>query len=561
MMGTRLLSPPAARRMAAGALLLAATVPAGAQSDLYTYGPDLSFAALGTAVDGGADLDGDGLADVLVGAPSDGTLVFQGGAVHAVAGVTGLKLAKLTAGIQYGNLGASVAFVGDIDLDGVPDFATGAPHATGSGPGASIVTAWSGASFAIRWQVSGGGGDALGCAVAAAGDVNLDGYPDIAAGASSDAVGGVKTGRVFVYSGFDGSVLRQFDGGAQGDAFGFSVAGAGDVDLDGWPDLLVGAPKVDGVGGDAGMARLYSGATGLPLLEFWGDATSDLLGWAVAGPGDTDGDGHPDLLVGVRWDDVAGTNSGSAQLYSGASGALLCTMTSDDGSDLAGTSVAGAGDLDADGLADVLVGIPSDESQGNYTGAMRAFSGTSGALLFTRYGLTKNTGFGQSVAGLGDVDADGAPDIGIGGPASSAGGKLWVLSSADCSSITEYGSGCPGSGGFIPLLRLTGCATAGSSIGLSLSDALGGSLAIIFLGPQPVSIPIKGGCTALVDPLPGHLTLLLSGAGAGKGSSVHVGVLPAGVAPGSSVALQALVIDPGVPSRISTSNGVHLVLP
>ncbi len=561
MPGPRILSLAAAPRSAALALLLAAAVPAGAQSDLYTYGPDMDFAYLGADVDGGADLDGDGLPDVLAGAPSDGTLVNRGGAVHAVAGITGLQLAKLTGANKDGGLGTSVAFVGDVDLDGVADFAAGAPHATGTGSHPSLVTLFSGASFTIRWQVTGGAGDALGCAVAAAGDVNLDGYPDVAAGASNDAVGGVNTGRAFVFSGFDGTLLRQFDGEAQGDAFGFSVASAGDVNLDGWPDLLVGAPKVEGVGGDAGMARLYSGATGQPLLGFWGDSTSDLLGWSVAGPGDTDGDGHPDLLVGVRLDDVAGTNSGSALLLSGASGALLHTFSSDDGGDLCGTSVAGAGDLDADGLADVLVGIPSDESQGPYTGAVRAFSGASGALLFTRLGAAKNHGFGESVAGLGDVDADGAPDLGIGAPVHNSGGKLWVVSSADCSAIAEYGSGCPGSGGFVPHLRLTGCATAGSSVGLTLSGALGSSLALVFVGPQPVSIPIQGGCTALVDPLPGELVLVLSGAGAGMGSGVHVGVLPTETAPGTSLALQALVLDPGVPSGLSTSNGVHVVLP
>lgn len=550
-----------ASRGLAFALTLAAAPPAVGQSDLYTYGPDVMFAFLGGDLDGGADVDLDGLPDVLAGAPLDDTLANSAGAVHVVSGMTGLRLAKLPGSTKDGGLGTSVAFVGDVDLDGVADFAAGAPYDTSAGLAASRVLVSSGADFTLHWQVWGGTGDNLGCAVAAAGDVNLDGIPDILAGAKTKVSGGVAKGRVFVLSGADGSELRTFDGDGQGEEFGFSVACVGDVNLDGWPDHLVGAPKSDSAGADAGRALVFSGATGQPMFGFWGDTAGDQLGWSVAGAGDTNGDGHPDLLIGARLDDVAGSNSGSAFLYSGASGALLHAFNGVAEGNLCGTSVAGPGDLDADGLADVLLGCPGSQSVATQTGVARAFSGSSGSLLFTCPGDAGKGFFGLCVAGLGDVDADGVADFSVSAPTYDGGGKLWVVSAADCSGITKYGIGCLGSGGFIPHLQLTGCATAGGSVGLTLSGALGGSLAVVFVGLQPASIPIKGGCTALVDPLPGELVLQLAGVGPGNGQATHVGEMPPGTAAGTSLALQALVIDPGVPSRYSTSNGVHVVLP
>ncbi|MDA0668050.1 MAG: hypothetical protein O3A50_09780, partial [Planctomycetota bacterium] len=160
--------------------------------------------------------------------------------------------------------------------------------------------------------------------------------------------------------------LWQFDGQASYDLLGFSVSGAGDVDGDGFDDLIVGALWADPGGlTEAGSAFVYSGATGSLIWQFDGQASADQLGRSVSGAGDVDGDGFDDVIVGAHGADPGGlSDAGSAFVYSGATGSLIWQFDGQASSDILGISVSGAGDVDGDGFDDVIVGAPSADPGG-----------------------------------------------------------------------------------------------------------------------------------------------------------------------------------------------------
>src|SRR5215510_13005486 len=149
-------------------------------------------------------------------------------------------------------------------------------------------------------------GDQLGVAVAGAGDVNGDGFADVIAGATDGVGNGDEPGTAIVYSGLDGAVLYRFVGDFDGDAFGTAVAGAGDVDRDGFDDVIVGARYDDHTAIFSGAVKVYSGKTGAVLHAFYGDGEGDRLGYSVAGAGDVNGDGFADIVAGAVFDNNNG---------------------------------------------------------------------------------------------------------------------------------------------------------------------------------------------------------------------------------------------------------------
>jgi len=261
-----------------------------------------------------------------------------------------------------------------------------------------------------------------GYVVRAAGDVNDDGFGDLIVGVPLGTKKGRPHGSARIVSGKDASVLHVLEGRDSSPEFGSSVDGAGDVNGDGLDDVIVGDP------GDprGGAAWIFSGKTGEVLEVLRPRRKGTRFGASVAGAGDVDQDALADVIVGAPDDEPNGPKSGSASLFKGKNGALILTLSGHRPGDQYGTSVAGAGDVNGDVFADVIVGAPQILSAGD--GYAEVLSGHGGAVLHTVVGRRDLRSFGSAVRGAGDVDADGLADFVIAAPDARGGGKVLVVS-------------------------------------------------------------------------------------------------------------------------------------
>lgn len=232
-------------------------------------------------------------------------------------------------------------------------------------------------------------------------------------------------------------VLQQVHGDSGNDLCGYSVGAAGDVDHDGRRDFMVGAPW-DGVA-KTGSARLISGRTGAVLATWTGDSAGDEFGTSVAGLGDVDQDGTADVVVGSHLNDVGAADTGSAYVYSGASGAPLYAFHGAHPDDNLGACVADAGDFDSDGAADFIVASHHYSQTFHHAGAVFVRSGATGGLLLAVFGAAVDQDVGHSVAVTGDVDLDGHVDLLIGAHGFAAGaGAAFVVSGATAAVIHTF---------------------------------------------------------------------------------------------------------------------------
>jgi len=206
-------------------------------------------------------------------------------------------------------IGFTVSGIPDVNGDGDDDVILGGPVAGGPIAGSTALV-FSGTDRTVLVNATAGLFDSIVFGVDNAGDVNGDGVADIVAGAPT-ANGNF--GLVRVFSGADGSVLLEFNGDAAGDLLGFSVSGAGDVDDDGQPDVIVGA---------ASFIRILSGADGSTLFQFAGEVDRG----GVSGAGDVNGDGHDDVIVGER---ALATPPQTARVLSGADGSTIFEFEND----------------------------------------------------------------------------------------------------------------------------------------------------------------------------------------------------------------------------------------
>jgi hypothetical protein len=182
------------------------------------------------------------------------------------------------------------------------------------------------------------------------------------------------------------------------------VAHAGDVDGDGSSDLLVGSPGADRVAQNAGLARLFSGATGLVLQNFMGASAGDNFGSALAGGFDVTKDGTPDLFVGAPAADPVGAGSGQVRVFSGADASLYAILDSAVPGARFGGSLAGGGDLNGDGTPELLIGAYGEDSgAGAFAGAVHALTFSVVPVYVNNYCVsTPNTaGPGAFISNLG----------------------------------------------------------------------------------------------------------------------------------------------------------------
>lgn len=366
------------------------------------------------AVAGPVDLNGDGTGDWLVGAAGTG----EGGVVWVLSGADGALLSTLRGRTRGADFGTSLAL--PVVAGGArPLFAVGATQNEAPYHRRGSVELRAFEAEEPLWRLEGDElGDLFGLCLAALGDVDGDGRGDLLVGTHQIHNGGV--GLAAVHSGLDGARLRIFRGERVDDHFGQSVGAAGDVDADGRVDLIVGIPGSDEHGIDSGAAVVFSGATGERLHLFPGFASWDRAGVAVAGAGDVDGDGHADLLVGAPMHSSVGPDVGLVTAFSGRKGGLLYAVHGVDPGGRFGSRVRLVGDLDGDGLADVA----AMTAEGRHA---LVFSSVTGAPLLT----LRSPGGGLDLRDGGDLDGDGRPDLIVGATSPTAGGPpglAWLAS-------------------------------------------------------------------------------------------------------------------------------------
>jgi FG-GAP-like repeat/FG-GAP repeat len=382
------------------------TVPARSLTPSRTWGANL-------------DLNGDGFADLAVA-----TLAASGatGTVRVFYGTaTGFEAAASTelTGLvtQSGSYTAAPVPVpaGDLNGDGFADLAVGLPAAL-NGDGQVLVYLGSPRGISTRpdadLRSTEGHNGRFGASLAGVGDIEGDGYGDLAIGAPRAAAASATdtsvAGRVYTFHGLPNGIRYTPTTTITGPAgprgeFGAAVAGAGDVNSDRFPDLVVGAPG-------AGRAYVFRGtALGLiatPIATF-DDAATANFGAMVGSAGDVDADDHADVFVAGGGSDgrVVVRPAGSNGMFMGAPVVLR-------GSGPVGA--VAATDFNADGYSDVVFGVPSANSALLHAGSATGLSTTAVTLA------SPLAGFGASIVSVGDVQRDGPSDFVVGSSAGAA---------------------------------------------------------------------------------------------------------------------------------------------
>lgn len=347
------------------------------------------------------DLDGDKVEDFVTTAPGFGN---GAGKVYVYSSRQG-KLLFARAGQPGQRLGNGAAGAGDVNGDGIRDVIVGGP--LGETGVAEVLSGKDGAVIhLLRGSKTGG---QFGHKVTGLGDINGDGHADFAVTALADDGQQPGSGRCYGYSGKDGKVLFTLDGEATGDKFGSTVAGNANPKH---PMLVVGAP--DAGKGKRGRVYVYHFAAGSPKLAFTVEAEpegNEFGGMFLSFPGDLNGDGVPDVYASDFSDSAHARGAGRVFVFSGKDGQKLLDLKGTHAGEGFGTSPADAGDVNGDGVGDLVVGAWQNREKARSAGKVYLHSGKDGKLLTTWTCRQQDDTFGFDAIGIGDVDGDGTVDF------------------------------------------------------------------------------------------------------------------------------------------------------
>ncbi|MBL0042577.1 MAG: FG-GAP repeat protein [Xanthomonadales bacterium] len=385
------------------------------------------------------DVNGDGYADLLVGQPTWNATATSAGRVSlhfgSAAGLSAVPGVNLETGVANGQFGGSVA-TGDVNGDGVADVIVGSPRrSNGSGSEGMVHIYFGGAgAFDTTPDVAMESNQLsaeFGYSVAFAGDVNGDGLGDLLVGSRFYDNGSTDEGAMFLFLGgtsMNGDADAIFDVN-QGSAYlGYSVAGIGDINGDGYADMAAGAIGLDAAGNaNAGAVYVWFGGQTVDTVvdrAYIGTQTDGRMGSAVAGGGDVNGDGFDDVVAGAFNEDDTQQDQGAAYVFLGAinpgtNPAATLRVTSTFGLGTLGAAVAAAGDVNGDGFADLWVGAPMWANGGtSAAGLIQLYLGGAGPFdTVADRNLTQAAGFSRLGAAIASGDFDGDGDIDVAGGA------------------------------------------------------------------------------------------------------------------------------------------------
>ena len=557
--------------------------------------------ASGYSVSSAGDVNGDGYDDLIIGAygaadpngvDSGKAYVVYGGAsapgtdgVLALSALDGRNGFTLTGIDSFDYSSVSVSSAGDVNGDGYDDLIIGATGADqnealnagetyvvyggASAPGTKGVLPLSALDGTNGFTLTGiDPDDVSGASVSSAGDVNGDGYDDLIIGARRADPNGSRSGETYVVYGgssapgtdgvldlsaLDGTSGFTLNGIDPGDVSGYSVSSAGDVNGDGYDDLIIGARGADPNGARSGETYVVYGGTSAPGANgvlnlsaldgangftLTGTDPDDRSGRSVSSAGDVNGDGYDDLIIGAHRADPNGASSGEVYVvYGGASapgtdGVLALsaldgtngfTLTGIDPDDESGRSVSSAGDVNGDGYDDLIIGArfadPDGKSDAGETYvvygsasapgtdgvlALSALDGTNG---FSLTGIGMGDRSGVSVSSAGDVNGDGYDDLIIGAPGAEPNGAR------SGETYVVYG-GATGTESVVPVTA-QGTASADNFTGNAGADTFTGIAAgdVVRGGAGDDSISATSLDFAHIDGGTGSDTLVLAGSG------------------------------------------------
>jgi FG-GAP repeat len=391
---------------------------------------------LGTSVSTAGDVNGDGYSDVIIGAPDYTNGQTREGKVFVFYGSSsGLNASPnwtAESNASDSKFGISVSTCGDVNGDGYSDVIIGSSTydngPNGKGKAFVYFGSPSGLSLNANWSaVSHQDNSGFGNCVSTAGDVNGDGYSDIIIASYLYDNGQIDEGRVFAYYGSSTGPDTAFNWSAESNQtaaeFGISISTAGDVNGDGYSDVIIGAEKFDVPAIDAGKIFVYNGsASGLSALPNWTYSETQAsanLGYSVSLAGDVNGDGYSDIIASAISYDNGETNEGKVYLfYGGSTGINVTPDWSAEGNQSEanfGSSVFTAGDVNGDGISDIIIGAKKFDNGQTDEGKVFVYTGSASGLAQTHdwtYGdIVNDSKLGTSVSNAGDVNGDGYSDI------------------------------------------------------------------------------------------------------------------------------------------------------